>query len=199
MRRLTLTTGLAAATLLVLTGCFGGIGGGEGTGSDGSSGSESGGSGGLAGCMDGSWDLDEQALARDLGANLASNGLTVISSEASGGVHMTVDGDDMTYVSDVSYVMTVDAGEGLTMVISQLQAGESSGRWSVEGDQIVFSDWNSGITVTNDVTINGMPGGSQSTDIPAGGDGVPMEVTCDGDLLSTHPDASPFTSVWFRE
>jgi hypothetical protein len=202
--RLALTTGLAATTLLVLTGCFGGTGGTGGTGTggtgdDGSSGSESGGSGGLAGCMEGSWDLDEQALARDLGANLASAGMNVISSEADGGVHMTVDGDEMVYVSDVTYTMTVDAGDGLTMSIIQLQAGESSGRWSVDADQVVFSDWVSGITITNDVLINGMAGGTTSTELPTSGDGVPMEITCDGDLLSTHPLESPFTSVWFRE
>lgn len=203
MRRLIPITGLAAATLFVLTGCFGGAGGTGGTGTggtgdDGSSGSEGSGSGSVTDCLQGSWDLDEQALARDLGANMSASGANVISSEASGGVHLTVDGENMTYVSDVTYTMTIDMGEGLTMIVNQLQAGESSGRWANDGDQVVFEDWVSGITITNDVTINGQTT-STSSPLPETGDGVPMEVTCDGDLLSTHPDASPFTSVWSRE
>jgi len=201
MRRLTVTTGLAAATLLVLTGCFGGTGGtggtdgSDGTGPDGSSGAEGSGSGSVTDCLQGSWDLDEQDVARQLGESLGPN---VVSSEASGGVHLTVDGENMTYVSDVTYTITMDMGDGLTMVVNQLQAGESSGRWSDDGDQVVFEDWVSGITITNDITINGQTG-SDSSPLPETGDGVPMEVDCAGDVLTTHPDASPYTSTWARE
>lgn len=200
MRRLTVTSGLAAATLLVLTGCFGGTGGtGDpgpgGAGDDGSSGSEGSGSGSVTDCLQGSWDLDEQDVARQLGESLGEN---VVSSEASGGVHLTVDGQDMTYVSDVTYTITMNLGDGLTMIVNQLQAGESSGRWTNDGDQVVFEDWVSGITITNDVTINGETA-STSTPLPGSGDGVPMEVSCDGDTLTTHPDASPYTSTWARE
>ena len=206
MRRLTLTAGLAATTLLVLTGCFGGsggTGGSDGTGSDGSSGSEtvdseSGGSGGIAECLQGSWDLDEQALARDLGANMTASGANVTSSTASGGVHLSFDGDEAHYVSDVTYTITIDMGDGLVMTNNQLQTGESTGRWVVEDGQVVFSEFEAGITIVNDVTINGETA-SNTTDLPSSEDGVPMEVTCDGDLLSTHPTVSPFTSVWFRE
>lgn len=204
MRRLTLTTGLAAATLLVLTGCFGGTGGSEaaggseGAGTEESGGTESGGSGGIADCLQGSWDLDEQALARDLGESMASSGANVVSSEASGGVHLNFDGDQAHYISDVTYTITIDMGDGLVMTNSQLQTGESTGRWAVDGDQVVFSEFEAGITIVNDVSINGETS-STTTDLPSSEDGVPMSVTCDGDLLSTKPDASPFTSVWSRE
>jgi hypothetical protein len=202
MRRLIPITGLAAATLLMLTGCFGGTGGtggtgGGGTGDEGSSGSESGGSGSVADCLQGSWDLDEQDLARQLGESM-SGGANVLSSEASGGVHLNVDGDQMTYVSDVTYTITVDGGDGLILITNQLQAGESSGTWSAEGDTIVFSEWTAGITITNTVTIDGQES-TTTTDLPGNESGVPMAVTCDGDLLSTKPDASPYTSVWSRE
>lgn len=201
--RLALTSGLAATALLVLTGCFGGSGGGGGEpGADGSGGSESGGSesgaGGVAGCLQGSWDLDEATLARDLGAQISSSGLTVVSAEASGPVRLVVDGDEVTYLSDVTFTLEVDMGDGLTMIVSQLQAGESSGRFSVDGDQVVFADWVSGIAITNDVTINGETS-SAAIELPESGDGVPMTVVCDGDRLTTHPEGTPFTSVWSRE
>ena len=202
--RFAFSTGLAAATLLVLTGCFAGTAGTGGTGGtggtdDGSSGSEGGtsGTGGLAECLQGSWDLDEQDLARQLAESL-SGGVTVLSSEASGGVHLTVDGDRMTTVSDVTYTMTVDGGDGLILINNQLQAGESSGTWSVEDDTVVFSEWTSDVTITNTVTIEGQDS-TTTSELPSGDEGVPMEVVCDGDLLSTQAAPSPYTSVWFRE
>lgn len=200
--RLTLTSGLAATALLLLTGCFGGTGGGTEPGADGSSGAESGGAesgaGGVAGCLQGSWDLDEAALARDLGAQMSSSGLTVVSAEASGPVRLVVAGDEVTYISDVTFTLEVDMGDGLTMIVSQLQAGESSGRFSVDGDQVVFADWVSGIAITNDVTVGGETS-SAAIELPESGDGVPMSVVCDGDRLTTHPEGTPFTSVWSRE
>lgn len=110
---------------------------------------------------------------------------------------MTVDGDQMRYVSDVTFTMTVDGGDGLILINNQLQAGESSGTFTTEGDTIVFSEWNGGITITNTVTVDGQES-TTTSELPAEG-GVPMEITCDGDLMSTNPDASPYTSVWSRE
>lgn len=199
--RLVLTTGLAAATLLALAGCFGtpGATGGDtgGTDGSGSSGSESG-PVGIAGCLQGSWDLDEDAAVRDLAEYLSGNGANVVSAETSGGVNLVVEGDAMTYLSDVTYTITVDMGGGLTMVINQLQTGESSGTWTAEGDTVVFSDWAQGIEIVNDITINGQTS-SATFDLPSEEMGLPMEVTCDGDLMSTQPEGSPFMSVWSRE
>jgi hypothetical protein len=188
-----LTTGLAAVSLFALAACTS-PGGGDAP-ADGIDTVP----GGAASCLDGSWNLDEQALAQDLGEYMSSAGAAVISSDAAGGAHMTVSGDTMTWVSDVTYTMAIDLGDGLTMVTNQLQVGESTGHWAVESDRVVFSDFESGITITNDVTINGTPAGTTSNELPTSGEGVPMEVTCDGDSLSTHPEGSPFTSYWNRE
>lgn len=197
--RLVLTTGLATLSLLALVACTapgpgdGGDGGDVGSGSDGGSASD-----GVAGCLDGVWDLDTQHNAEQIQEFFVSNGTPVTSTETSGAVHLTVDGSTMTYVSDVSYVMTAELDAGLEMIITQLQAGESSGTWSVEGDEVVFADWVNGITVDNAITIGGQTSESQ-LDIPAdSGGGVAMEVVCEGDTLSTHPLESPFTSLWTR-
>jgi hypothetical protein len=200
MRRLTVTTGIAAATLLVLTGCFPGSGGSGDPGSGSDGGSADGGSGGVstADCLAGSWDLDTADLAAQLQQYFVDNGTPVSSTETSGDVTMDVDGESMTYDSTVSYAMTAQLDGGLEMVIVQSQTGTSSGDWSVDGDSVVFSNWTNGITIDNTVSINGT-----ASDIPiempsdAGG-GVPMTVTCSGDTLTTKPDASPFTSTWAR-
>lgn len=196
--RLALTTGLAALSLFALAACTspgpgdGGDGDGAGTDPDGA------GSGGIAGCLVGTWDLDGQNNADQIQEFFVANGTPVTSTETSGTVLLTVDESTMTYVSDISYVMTAPLDAGLEMIISQLQAGESSGSWSVEGDEVVFADWVNGITVDNTVTIGGQAS-SMAIDIPAdSGAGVAMEVVCDGDTLSTHPLESPFTNLWTR-
>jgi hypothetical protein len=196
--RSVVTTGLATLSLLALVACTapGSGDGGDGSGSDpdGSSGS----SGGISECLVGSWDLDGQHNADQIQALMVENGTPVTSTETSGTVHLIVDGTTMTYVSDISYVMTAQLDAGLEMIVSQLQAGESSGSWSAEGDEVVFADWVNGITVTTSVTIGGATS-STPIDIPADtGGGVAMEVVCDGDTLSTHPLESPFTNLWTR-
>jgi hypothetical protein len=195
--RFALTAGLAGVSLLALAACStpgsGDGGDGTGTGPD-----EPGGSGGIAGCLVGTWDLDGQNNADQIQAFFVENGTPVSSTETSGTVHLTVDETTMTYVSDISYVMTAELDAGLEMIISQLQAGESSGNWTVEGDEVVFADWVNGITVDNSVTIGGKTQ-EMSLDIPAdAGGGVAMEVVCEGDTLSTHPLESPFTNLWTR-
>lgn len=196
--RLALTTGLATLSLFALVACTapgsGDGGDGEpGSGSDGPSASE-----GVADCLEGNWDLDTQHNADQIQAFFVENGTPVTSTETSGAVHLTVDGSTMTYVSDVSYVMTAQLDAGLEMIISQLQSGESSGTWSADGDEVVFADWVNGINVDNTVTIGGQEA-SMELDIPAdAGGGVAMEVVCEGDTLSTHPLESPFTSLWTR-
>jgi hypothetical protein len=196
--RLVLTTGLATLSLFSLVACTapGSGDGGDGTGSD--TDGSSGASGGIAGCLEGTWDLDGQNNADQIQEFFVANGTPVSSTETSGTVHLIVDSTTMTYVSDISYVMTAQLDAGLEMVISQLQVGESSGTWSVEGDEVVFADWVNGITIDNAVTIGGQTS-SMPIDIPAdSGSGVAMEVVCDGDTLSTHPLESPFTNLWTR-
>jgi hypothetical protein len=195
--RLALTTGLATLSLFALVACTapGSGDGGDGSGTDpGGSGS----SGGISECLVGTWNLDGQNNADQIHALMLENGTPVTSTETSGTVHLIVDGSTMTYVSDISYVMTAALDAGLEMIVSQLQAGESSGSWSVEGDEVVFADWVNGITVTTAVTIGGATS-STPIDIPADtGAGVAMEVVCEGDTLSTHPLESPFTNLWTR-
>ncbi|HWH96728.1 MAG TPA: hypothetical protein VNS80_00030 [Pseudolysinimonas sp.] len=195
-RRSAITLGFVAAGLLTLTACTvpgTGEGDGTGTGSD-----DPVASGGIAGCLEGTWDLDGQHNADQIQEFFVANGTPVTSTETSGAVHMIVDGSTMTYESDISYVMTAQLDGGLEMIVSQLQTGESSGTWSVDGDEVVFADWVNGITVDTSVTIGGQAA-SVPIEIPSdSGAGVAMEVVCDGDTLSTHPLESPFTNLWTR-
>lgn len=197
--RLALTTGLAALSLFALAACTapgaGGDGadGGEDAGSDGSSGVTT----GLAGCIDGTWEADTADLAAQLQESMNSNGGTITSSTAEGGITLDVVGDEMTYDADVTFTMIADS-DGLEMQVVQNQAGMSTGRWEVDGDQVAFTDWETGITITTTITIDGQSAGD-STEMPADdGSGVPMTVQCDGDTMVTQPEVSPFSTTWTR-
>lgn len=194
--RSVVATGLTTLSLLALVACTTAGSGGDGSGAD--PGGSSGSSGGISECLIGTWNLNGQHNADQIQALMVENGTPVTSTETSGTVHLIVDGSTMTYVSDISYVMTAQLDAGLEMIVSQLQAGESSGSWAVEGDEVVFADWVDGITVTTSVTIGGATS-STPIDIPADtGGGVAMDVVCEGDTLSTHPLESPFTNLWTR-
>lgn len=203
-RRLALTTGLAAATLLTLLGCSAGTGGtggagtGDGTG-DGTTGGELAGGGATADCMIGDWDLDELAVARALGEQMESSGAEVIATDASGAVGLTVTPDRMAWTSDVTYSVTVQVDAELTLQTLQLQSGFASGGWALESDDwATFSGWESDIVVTTTSVVNGVETAPTTTDIPESSDGVPLLVTCDGALMSTQPEGSPIMSVWTR-
>jgi len=196
--RLTLTTGLAALSLFALAACTvpGSGDGGDGTGGTGSDGS-SGASGGLAGCMIGDWELDLDDLAGQLQAYFVANGTPVTSTEHAGTSTLAVTADTMTYDSAVTFTMTADS-DGLIIEVTQDQVGTATGNWAVDGDSVVYSDWENGVTITTTITIAGQSAGD-STEMPGDtGEGVAMQTTCEGDTLTTHPDASPFTSTWAR-
>ncbi|WP_309714185.1 hypothetical protein [Pseudolysinimonas sp.] len=190
-----LTSTLAAFSLLALAACT--VPGSGDDGTDTSTDGSSGASGDVASCLEGNWSLDTADLAGQLQAYFVENGTPVTSTTQDGAVTLDVDADTMTFESGVTFTMTA-VTEGLTMVIAQDQAGISTGAWTVEGDDVVFSDWDNGITITNTITIGGESVGD-SMELPADtGAGVPMTVNCDGDTLTTKPDESPFTSRWSR-
>jgi uncharacterized lipoprotein NlpE involved in copper resistance len=199
--RLALATGLAAVSLLALAACAAPGAGGDGSDGAGSDGSGSDGSsgvtGGLAGCIDGTWEADTADMATQLQDSMNSSGGTITSSTADGGITLDVVGDQMTYDADVTFTIVADS-DGLELQVVQSHVGTSTGRWQVEGDQVVFTDWETGITITNTISIAGEAAGD-STEMPADdGSGVPMTVQCDGDTMVTQPEVSPFSTTWMR-
>lgn len=148
-------------------------------------------------CLLGVWELDGQRNAEQLTESFAANGSAISETEATGSVTLTVDESTMTYDSDITSTMRGDLG-GLELVVAQNQVGVSSGSWSEAGGDVTFSDWNTGIAVSNTVTVGGTAS-EFPLELPQDvGSGVPMAVTCSGDALETKPDQSPFTGYWSR-
>ncbi|MCS0499041.1 hypothetical protein [Protaetiibacter mangrovi] len=208
IRRTATALVVPAALLVTLTGCtFGVVGGGSGSGS--TPGADGGASlpadAALASCIAGDWHADLDDAASQIGSFLAGNGLNVTASTASGTQDLTVDADGLDFENAMTFVITIDTGDGIVMTVTQTHAGTVTAVWSWEGDPaetsatMHFSDFdNSTYTVQNTVDINGT---AVSTPIEApdyvAGD-VPLEVTCSGDTMTTHPTESPFTTTWHR-
>ena len=193
---------LSPLLVLSLAGCtlLGGGGGGDGTEDDGSSGGEELDGGSTACVIDKNWELDIADMAAQLGENLSSNGLNVISSTGAGeaGIYFDQEGYAGSGTS-VAYTIVVDMGDGLVMTMVQHHDGSPGGNWAWDGDSdstIVFDGWTGELVITTDTSINGMAAPTSTTPMGTGLDGQAMTVSCDGDTLVTQSEGSPFTSTW---
>ena len=67
------------------------------------------------------------------------------------------------------------------------------------GGTIAFSDFdNSGYRIDTSVDINGRSAEAPIEPPSTAAANVPTEVTCEGDVLTTHPEGTPFTTTWSR-
>jgi hypothetical protein len=211
MDRRTTTALTVPLLLLALTACTPGIGGAGGDPSAASS-DEPAASDDLGpvltDCVVGDWHADVNDLAAQLGANLASNGLNVVSSTASGTQDVAIDGEGyLGFANNMTFVITIDMGDGLVMTLTQTHTGSTGADWAWDGDapaddtsgRMVFTNFtNTDYDVHNTIAINGVAS-DQTFPMPEqpAGD-VPLAVVCEGDTMTTKADPSPFTTTWNR-
>ena len=195
--------------MLALSGCTllgGGGGDGGGTPEDPSDGESVGGEeleGGSTAClMDREWNLDVADAAAQLGEQLSSSGLTVVSSTGEGSQSLWFDQEGYVgSATSLTYTMVVNMDEGLVMTMAQHHEGAPGGQWAWEGEEestLTFTNWEADYTVTTDTSINGTA--APTSTMPMGGlgglDGLSMTVACDGDSLTTQAEGSPFAQHW---
>ncbi len=154
-------------------------------------------------CMSGkNWDLDVQDAANQLLTELQSHGSPATSSIGSGSQQLYFhEAGTMGSTTDLTFAVVAPLGNGLTMTLTQHQAGTANSDWVWIDDTNVigFNDWISNYTVSNTVDINGTESQS-ATPLPSGGaDGSNMTVVCSGDSLTTSSVGSPFTMHWTAE
>lgn len=190
-RSIVFGAGVAALALAALTACSpGGDGGGSGGG-------DGGGSGGLADCLEGVWALDTDALVAQLADYMGENGLVISDATSDGSVTLSLEDGQAIYDSNVTYTLVANFGD-LPVMIAQTQAGQSSGGWRVEGGEVFYDGWVTGIEIDTQVAMDG-----ETANLPielpdTTGGGVATATTCEGDSLQTLPEGSPFTSQWSR-
>ncbi|GEM_PF-2680696 len=208
MRISTMTTAIAAPAilLLALAGCAGGAGGGDGAGgADGGSGGTAApvdGGGAGAGCVVGTWALDTDDLGAQLEAYIESSSGNATTVAMGGGQELVWSADgSATFTTDLTVTVTTALDDGIEFVITQQHTGGTSGMLALSGDVATPSGWDDhGYTVSNQVTVNGVP--TDVAAVPVEGFGfdaaTPLTVTCDGDRLATHTDPSFATQHWTR-
>ncbi len=196
---------IPAVLVLSLAGCFGGspTGGGTAGGSTNGAGSgtDGGTSAGAASCLAGpTWSLDVDDVATQLGAQLSSRNMNVVSSEVTGTEKFTFNADGtVTSAINVVYDITIDMGNGLAMTVTQKHTGEPGGNYAIDGSTVNFSGWDpTGYTVATSISINGV---STDTQVPmnnADFGNVPMVVDCTSAGLTTTVEGAPFEWHWTR-
>lgn len=201
--RLSLTTAtpIALGALLVLTGCT--AGGEEPGPSESTSGSETSESAEAtpeedeeaaatddAGCLDGTWNTDVDAVAEAMTAVPGFEEMNPVI-EVSGSSTVTFEGGTMTteYVDQVSSV-TIDIN-GAPITTKTAMDGTLLASYSATDTEITVSDVDlSGVTITNTSVVNGeetvVPGleSAEASGIPLGGVST---YTCTDDTLELMP------------
>lgn len=198
------TAALVTVPLLVLalSGCTPGDPGGEEPTAEEPTDGETLEAGSTACLTDREWNLDVADAAAQLGDQLASSGLTVVSSVGEGSQSLWFDQEGYVGSStNLTYTLVADMDGGLVMTMAQHHEGDPGGQWAWEGEAestLTFTDWDANYTVTTDTSINGTA--APTSTIPAGGlaglGGTSMTVACDGDSLTTQAEGSPFVQHW---
>ena len=190
-----------ALLLLTLSGCGDDGAGGDGGGSGGAGGA-SGPAGNTACVARGTWSLDIDDAAAQLGAELTSKGLSVTSTSGEG--HQELVFDQEGYLgtdTGLAYTMVVDMGDGLVMTMTQNHEGTPGGQWAWvdDTDVIGFSEFSGDYTVTTHVDINGQSSES-AVPLPSTGPGAANMtiIACDDDSMTTQAAGSPFEQHWLN-
>jgi hypothetical protein len=157
-------------------------------------------------CVDGSWDADLDNLLGQMARQFSAGGLRIASANATGSQTLVVGREGVLgFKAGMRFVMEIDMGKGVSMQVTQVHDGSLAADWqwadtTADGGTMTFSRFNdTGYSVVNTVSMGG-----QSTTMPitspsaAAAGNVPMEVTCSGNTLTTHPRGTPFTTRWTR-
>lgn len=157
---------------------------------------------GIAECSLGkTWSLDTGKLAEAVQAELATRGITVVAT-ADGSQTLTW-GLDSKLVLDTDYTITLTSGaDDAKTVITDKHSGKSTGIAYINAEVAIPRDWDgTGLTVTttgtlNDAALEALPYTLVATDID---DSVGIELTCDGNTLTTHQRGTDLTLTWAKK
>jgi hypothetical protein len=158
--------------------------------------------GGTAACLaDRTWVLDLPDLTAQLAEQMSSNGLNVTESSAEGRQTFFFGSDGNAQASlDSTFTLGVDSGDGIVITVVQTHSGSPSGAWELDGDTVVFADWDvADYAIQNSILVNGIGADAPITLPDDTLDGTDLTITCEGDSLSTKAAASPFTQHWNAE
>lgn len=160
---------------------------------------------GIAACALGhTWSLDTKDVAAQVLTDLQKHGVPATTATADGKQTMTwnVNGD-LAIDTDYTLTITVVAGPQTT-VATQTHKGSATGKAYVNAEVAIPRNWkNPDFAVKTTYLVNGTapaadappPFTTIATDFD---DSVGLELTCDGDAMTTHPRGEVVTQKWTR-
>ena len=157
---------------------------------------------GIASCAQGhTWKLDMAKLAEDVKANIGAQG--VAAEVASDGMQTMTWGIDGAVVIDSAYTLTMTTvpAEGQLQTVTTTHTGTATGASYINENVAIPRDWDATGTIIKTVAdLNGapldpVPYSVLNADL---NDSVGVQLTCDGDALTTHPRGGNVTQAWIK-
>lgn len=199
MARFTTTVAAAAVALLVLSGCSGGtdvVSPPEVPAADSDDGTAS----PTACLIDHTWNVDVEDLAGQVRSEMQSLGSPASSVTGTGSMTISFAEESLvTTVVDLTFTMLLPMDDGPTMTITQHQYGSGYGSWFWDAgtpNLVVFEDWVGDYEIDMTMAMEGVAVESP-IDLPtSAAGGTDMTVTCQGRVLTTNAEGSPFIQIW---
>jgi|SRR5690554_371337 len=201
MGRFTTTLTASAAAFLLLSGCSTGVDDTASPPPELPASETDDGSGSPTECLiDRTWVVDVDDLSGQVLAEMQALGSPATSVTGEGTMTiMFAEEGLVTTVVDVTLVMLLPIDDGPTMTITQRQYGSGYGSWfwdSGTPNRVVFEDWVGDYEVDMTMAMEGVAVESP-IDLPtSAAGGTDMTVTCEGRVLTTNADGSPFIHIW---
>jgi hypothetical protein len=161
---------------------------------------------GIAACALGhTWSLDTKDLATQVLADLKKQNVVATSVTADGKQTLTwaINGE-VEIQSDYTVTVTVSPAADQSTVATQTHKGKATGKAYINAEVAIPRDWDaSGTKVSTKFVVNGAELASKDPapfviTQTAFDDEVGLELTCDGDTLTTHARGFPITQTWTK-
>lgn len=148
------------------------------------------------------WKLDLKDLGTQVLADLQNRKIQATSVDATGSQILTW-GTDSSVLVDTDYTLKVKAQPAAdkTYLITQTHKGVASGKAYINSDVAIPRNWDErGFSVRTVTTLNGSrirhaPFVIAQTDFD---DVYGIEITCNGNVLTTHARQSAITKTWSK-
>lgn len=161
---------------------------------------------GVAACALGhTWSLDTKDLAAQLLADYKKGTLpvTALTADGSKKLEWGIKGE-VKITNDYTVVVTVTPAEGQSTIATQTHKGTVTGKAYIDAEVAIPRDWkDKDFKVSTKFVINGTEKAADAADPFAIAptdfdDSVGVELTCDGDTMTTHPRGARITETWKR-
>jgi hypothetical protein len=148
-----------------------------------------------------SWTLDLGDLGEQMVAALTAEGVAAPTAVADGSQKFTWNTDGKVVIeTDYTVTITSTAGDAVTTV-TETHVGGSTGQAFINGDVAIPRRWDgTGLSVKATAEVGGAPLETVPFVIPPTDfdDSYGLELTCEGDTLTTHPRGGHITQKWSR-